>query len=144
MAYSIRADIEAIFGVDNVTKWGDLNNNENAGEITARITAAIVRADDDIDNALRGGQYKTLPFTSVPETIKQLSATLSGVHLYEARGVTDFNVESGQPQHQLHWQRKRVETDLKKIRSGQIRLDVDPDYEYTPKVIEDTYDRSNP
>ncbi len=133
--YSIDADIEARYGVDNVAKWADLNNNLDAAEIAARKLWARTQAQSDIDDALRGGPY-TVPFAATyPPAIVDLEATLAGVLLYESRGVQDFDPETGRPQHRLHYQRSRVEKKLKQIRSGAVRLDVATVATAHPQVV---------
>lgn len=134
MAYIVRADIEAIFGVSNIDVWADLNNNDNAGEITARITAAITRAEAMVDDRLRGGPY-TVPFTgTIPETIKDVTARLAGVWLYESRRIEDAeDDEVGRaPYHQ-----KVAEKTLSDIAAGKIRLDVATRTLY-PQIVEDS------
>lgn len=139
MAYQTRADVEAVYGVDNVAKWADLNGNKVDSEITSRISSAIADADAMIDDKLRGGPYKTLPFSPVPLIIKRAAALLAGVILYESRGVTEFNVETNEPQHRLLWSVREVDRIIKGVRSGLIRLD-DPTNERTsvPQAVKET------
>ncbi len=122
-AYCARADIEQIFGTSNVEKWADLDDDADATKITARITAMIAEASEDIDDQLRGGRYE-LPFPSGTMTITTLAARLAGVLLYEARGVRDFESETGTPYHRLQWHRNRVEQVIKEIQSGQRILNA--------------------
>lgn len=137
LTYSTNADIEARYGVDNVAKWADLNNNQSAAEIDARKSWARTQAQADIDDALRGGPY-AVPFAApYPAAIVDLEATLAGVLLYESRGVQDFDPETGRPQHRLHYQRSRVEKKLKQIRAGAVRLSVAAVATAVPQVIPD-------
>lgn len=46
--YCTRADIEAIFGTSSVSMWADMNEDENAADITARIALAITVATEEI------------------------------------------------------------------------------------------------
>ena len=39
MAYSVRSDVEMIFGVTNVAAWADLDNDKDPAKIQARIDA---------------------------------------------------------------------------------------------------------
>lgn len=125
MAYSVRADIEVRFSKGNIAKWADLDDDGVLADIESRITAAITYADAVIDARLRGGPY-TIPFvaSTLPELILDASAKLAGVWLYEARGVTDWDVESGKPQHQLHFQKNEVMKLLKELMVGRVRLDL--------------------
>ena len=123
-AYSGSADVEAQYGIDNVSKWEDINNNENAAEITARITFAIVEADDMIDSMLRGGPY-TIPWTSPPVGIVSLSAMYAGVWLYSARGVTDYDSE-GKAVDQLQHHRKLFSERIRDILAGRYQPEAYP------------------
>jgi len=120
-AYCVRADIEQMFGPVNVTKWADLDNDRDADKIAARIAAMIDDASNEIDDRLRGGSYE-IPFGTAPKTVQLLAARLAGVLLYEARGVEDFESETGKPYHRLQWHRDRVDRVLSQIRSGARRL----------------------
>lgn len=136
MAYIVRADIEDVFGVDNVKTWADLDNSGNLTDIAARITVAITKADALIDDMLRGGMY-TIPFTgTIPETIKDISAKLAGVWLYEARGTSDVSESSGEPVHRLTWARDSAMSNVRKILAGVIRLDLTTRITY-PQIVED-------
>lgn len=112
------------FGAENIQSWasisGDSDDSQQKGEA---INAAIVQADEYVDLVLRGGCYK-LPFATVPQILKNVGSALAGVFLYEAKGVTDFNPESGGPQHRLQWQKKWAERTLDMIRVGTMKLDV--------------------
>ena len=118
--YCARADVEAIYGVTNVSKWGDLDSDQDAGKITARITWAIQSASNELEDRLRGGPL-SVPFSPVPQTIKETTAYLAGVILYEFRGITDMT-EEGEPQHRLHWHRERVDTVISQILAGQRKF----------------------
>lgn len=144
MAYSVRADIETVYGKIEVAKWADLDGDGVADDIASRITNAITRADAQIDDTLRGGPY-TVPFTTVPQIIADISAKLAGVLLYEPRGVRDFDPDTDRPQHRLHWQRRSVENDLQSIKNGRMRLSVaatvHTDVSYPQAVtVEDDYE----
>jgi len=139
MAYSTRAQIEARFGTSNVTAWADLNNNGNAGEITARIEDAIAAADAQIDDRLRGGPY-AVPFDAetLPRTIREIAVALAGVWLYEARG-TDQQDGQGRPVHKLAAAKAEAELRLTMILDGRLRLDLERVTTEVPVVVADTY-----
>lgn len=122
-SYCARADVEQIHGVSNVEKWADLDNDGDAAKITARITAMIGYASEELDDRLRDGPYD-VPFSSGLTTITYLSALLAGVLLYEARGVQDFESETGTPYHRLQWHRSRVDQMVNQILSGQRQLNA--------------------
>lgn len=123
MAYCVRSDIEDRFGVDNVSTWSDLDNDEDSGKITARIARAIVVAEDMINTLLRGGVY-SVPFSSVPVMVVDVCAVLAGVWLYDARGVADYDAESGTAQHKLHFQRDAAIDKLMQMRTGDLDVNV--------------------
>lgn len=94
MAYSTRADIEAHFGVTNVDRWADLDSDDSAAKITARITASITYADATVDDAIRGGIWP-VPFTTVPEGIKNASVEIAAWWLYQSRPRADNESDKG-------------------------------------------------
>ena len=126
MSYCATSDIEAVFGVTNVDNWADLDNDENATNIAARIARAIVVSDAEIDDIMRRTGYRTPLVDSsgnTPTTIVNLSATKSGLWLYNARGVTDFD-GSGQPTHRLRYMQDWVQLMFNEIRDGNRELDA--------------------
>lgn len=128
MAYSTRSDVEEIFGKTNIKKWADMDNDDVTTDIEARITAAILYADAEINDRLRGGPY-TLPFTSVPTTIIRLSATMAAVWLHDLRGNEDET-------DQMEGHRKRVQTMLSQILSRGLRLNAtEVDDQGIPEVV---------
>ncbi len=134
MAYCIRADVEKQYGVDNVAKWADLNNNDVAAEITAQIIAAIVEADNEIDSRLRLGPY-VIPFVIPPVGIVSLSAEYAGFWLYSQRGVSDFDAEGG-AQDQLQHQRNHFEKTIRDILAGRY---LPEDYPIAVKTFPEVY-----
>ena len=121
--YCTRSDIEDLFGVVNVAKWADLDNDADATKIAARIARAITGASASIDDRLRDSLY-VLPITGSPSTLVNLCASLAGVWLYECRGSQDMNEVTGQPMHRLSWHRNRAEQTLRELKAGTIRLDA--------------------
>jgi hypothetical protein len=129
MAYCLRSDVEQHFGVENVKKWADLDDDENTTTIASRVAYMIEVADSYIDAHLRAAHFEPLPIeqddsSSAPTIIKHLSAELTGVLLYEARGVQHFHPESGRPQHVLSWHRSYVKLMLRQIQAQSIVLDA--------------------
>ena len=125
--YATRAQIEDRFGVTNVSTWADLDSDENATNITARITRAIDVASDKIDDALRRSPYLiplTTPAGATPTVIVDIAATLAGVWLRTARGVEDFDPKSGKPIHELSPLEYAAERDLENIRTGKTKIDA--------------------
>ena len=115
MAYSIRSDVDLIYGRRNVDKWADLDNAGTQAIIDARVTWAIALADAEIDSELSGTSY-AVPFTgTIPTLIKDLSARLAGVYLYDGRRLGDE--EESTDQVRLH--RKICAKRVKRIIAGQ-------------------------
>ena len=127
MAYATRATIEAVFGVKNVAKWADLDNNGIAEAIAARIASAIAWADGEIDDRFRKSVYD-LPIadadSTTPASIVSIASNLAGVWLYENRGVQDFDEDTGAPFHKLEYNRRRAENAIQAILSGSRTLDA--------------------
>lgn len=124
MTYCVRSDVEAQYGVDNVAKWADLNNNENASEIEARIVIACEEADVELNSRLRHGPY-SLPFVTPSLGIVRLAATYAGIWLYSARGVVDYSSE-GVAQDQLSHQRMLFDKRVRDILAGRYLPDALP------------------
>ena len=132
-AYCTRTDIENLYGTANVSKWADRENNQDTGQITARITLAIGIVSSFIDAYLRD-IYDT-PFATTPDVVKNIAVLLAGVELYEGRGVEDFNPETNLPFHKLAWHRSRAMRDLQYLKSGVLKLDFSPAATTVPTVI---------
>jgi hypothetical protein len=125
--YCTKADIEQVFGTTNVSKWADLDNDSDATKIANRIAAAIAYASEVIDDVLRCTSYLIPAATAAgatPTTIKDLTAKIAGIWLYEARGSHDFDGNSGQPYHRYAWVRRDCMRTLENIRTGRRKLDA--------------------
>lgn len=117
-----RGDVENFYGVDNVAKWADKNNNGNASEISTAIAYAIMMADADIRAKLTGSKW-TMPQAGdiVPAILVYHVAMLAGVVLYESRGVRDIDT-AGNAQHQLTFAINRVDQFIKSVHLNAIDL----------------------
>ena len=128
MAYAAQADIEKIFGANNVSGsggWSDMDNDANATKIANRISQALSHADEIINSRLRNSPYKlslTTAAAATPTLITQLAAVLAGVWLYESRGAIDVGDEG--VAHALAFHKKWVYGLLEDIASGKRRLDA--------------------
>ena len=129
MPYSVRTDVEALFGAENVKKWADLDGNGIEVDIDARVTKAIEYADGEIDDTLRGGRYAIPISGTVPVTVIQISARKAGIWLYHLRSAEDEN--SAIANHA-----EEVQLILAKILSGEMTLDLDEDTP-VPEFIKD-------
>ena len=135
MSYCARADIESVFGVENVKQWADLDNDEVSTKIAARITAAIAYAQAEVDDRLRGGPYTPPLDEPPPSVITDIAAKLAGVWMYENRGVRDYNPDTGEAEHRLTFQKDDAEKKLREIRVGLRRLDL-ADRMHAPQVVD--------
>lgn len=135
MAYAVRADVENRYGKENVKRWADVDNTNNAGDITTRINWALDQATTDLNALLRYGPY-AIPFTPTYDgSIISMCAQLAGVLLYESRGITDFNQITGAPIHSLSWHRNEVMRNVKRILANQLRLAAASAYATYPQVV---------
>lgn len=146
MGYATRTDVELEYGSSNVEKWADANNNKDAGEISARVAWALAKAKRFIDDKLRGSVY-SVPFddltfdvdkvtvlTTPPGTIRELTATLAGVYLYQSpRGIADGDAVN----EQINGLKDEVIEKLNFILSGHLRLDATITAETTPFVVKE-------
>lgn len=116
MAYIAEADIQNVFGVDNVTAWSDLQGT--AVKDTTRIAASIAYADEQIDNRFRDGLYE-IPFSPVCVTVKHWAAVIAGLWLFESRPLHNRDPDKDEGFEHL---RDEVELDMQAVVSGQKRL----------------------
>ena len=127
MIYCNRADIELVFGAINISKWADLDNNEDADTIQARIENACETASAEIEDIFRNRQY-SFPLTQSP-TLKNLVVRLAGLKLHDARGIID-----GDSTDSLSLIRQEWEKTVARIRLGEMILPGNRTSN-TPKVV---------
>lgn len=133
MTYCTQQDVKDLFGNNNVVKWADLDNDQDATKISDRIDRAIAWADNEIDSLLRQSVY-AIPFVApVPLDIKNVSATLAGVNLYENRGIQDFDPETGKAVHRLIYHKERAYKTIRQILARQRHLDAPTIVDCVPK-----------
>ena len=122
--YCTKSQIEDIFGATSIADFADIDNDESAVTIAARIARAIAVASEQVDDAMRQSVY-TLPLTSsadaTPLVIVDIAAKLAGCWLYEARGIENFQ---GQPVNQLATVKETALKDLAEIAAGTRRIDA--------------------
>lgn len=89
MSYCTQSDIENLFGTTNVKVWSNLENDADEAD-TARITAAIAYAAEQVNKRFRRSKY-AVPLTALPGEslvdITDIAARFAGVWLYESRGI---------------------------------------------------------
>lgn len=132
MSYATQADVENTFGSQNVQKWADANNNGNGGEIAARITWALTKADNTINGKLRYSRY-TIPFTvPYPVAIVDLAAELAGLYLHNfPRAFSEGDEAQAALSEQMDDCMKRIA----EIKSGQFKLEIEPAVSQHPSAM---------
>ena len=123
MAYSVQANLESAIGSLSLAQLTD-----DVGGITinaAHVTDAITKADRYIDLHLRGTH--TVPFTTTPEPIGQISVDLAVRYVYERRPNTEAT-ES------LKDRWTRAEKLLEKIARGIIKIDDSTSFRNTASI----------
>jgi phage gp36-like protein len=98
--------------VDDEASGDEIVEND-ANLLYSRLLACMKKADNTIDSYCRG-RY-TVPFTEVPETIKDISISLTVVYLYERR--MDLNESEV-----VRSRYKNAIQILEHIQDGRIRL----------------------
>lgn len=119
--YSVRANVEDIYGLDNPKKWADLDDDGDTIKIASRINEMITLADNEINCRLRAGPYK-IPFIVIPYDgmLVNMSARLAGVFLSECRGPTNADKD----RNRVQWHREQVDTTINGILAGKYRFDT--------------------
>ncbi len=135
--YGTRGGVELIFGVSNITKWADADNDRDATKIDNRVAWALRTARDRINNAFRQSIYK-LPFADIaadpatPETIQNICETLAGVILYMSpRGLADGSDQNDQ----IQSIKDDCEERITKIISGREKIDAAQDCQPAPVAV---------
>ena len=121
MPYSTQSDILKEISEDSIIQ---LTDDESVGIInTARVTAAIAKADAIIDSYC--GQVETVPFTTVPAIIKQHSITIAIYFLYSRRSALSELIKTNYDNAILH---------LKDIAKGIAVVGATTDGEYADSI----------
>lgn len=87
-----QADVEAVFGVNNVAQWSSFGSGTQAVADTARVARAIAWAESMVNASLINGPYAIplvnadLSGNEVPE-ILDAKATWAGWWLWKTRGL---------------------------------------------------------
>lgn len=81
MAYCVLADLQNATSADDLILLTD--DAGTGAVVTAKITWAIAKADAYIDSYLRA--QVTVPLTTVPTEVKEVSISLAIYYLYERR-----------------------------------------------------------
>lgn len=124
MSYCARSDIEGMFGVENVKKWADLDNDQDAAKIANRVALAVTQADRHIDRRFRRSKY-AVPLVALGgydlAEVTDVACRWAGVWLYENRGLRDVDSE-GKPVNLLTRHAKYVQDQINRYLSGRDDL----------------------
>lgn len=113
MAYSTQSDIEEILPTADLAELTDDTGNDVVD--VSKVTAAIARADNQINSYLRGKQ-NSLPLSPVPPRVKDWSTGLAIWQLYRRR----VNLEMPEPVRVDH---DDIISELKAVRDNKILID---------------------
>lgn len=138
--WSSRTELNLMFGSSQVDIWADVNSDNDADQITAKIDWAVETATDDARTRLRGSAAAGV--TCADKTLRAMTTRLAGVLLYEARGIVDTSQEDGA--HRLTRHQKIADDWFMRVRAGQIRLEQSavniPNFVAYTDDDEDVYD----
>ncbi len=90
-----QSDIENVYGVNNVRRWSQLDQDSKQGDAT-RIALGITNAESKFADRFRNSVY-IVPACGTSATYTNWIATLAGVWLYQNRGVRDAEAEGATP-----------------------------------------------
>jgi len=118
--YIARSHLEAIFGVDNIAEWANLENADPAVEGDDRIASAILWAEAWFTGRMRDGPYK-LPISTTStednEIIIHIIATFAGCWLYSNRGL-----EADEATDRIEKLTKAADDRIDRLLNGEIKL----------------------
>lgn len=117
-SYISQTDVEDIFGQDNVAKWSQLDNDVITAD-TSRITKSITYAEETVNDRFSNSRWDITTGT-VSEKVKEWSAKLAGIWLYENRGIRDTNTEGNK----FTSMKDDVNEEINKYLSGESRLNA--------------------
>lgn len=115
--YTDKTGMENVFGMQNINRWADLENNEDVNFIKRRITWAAELSTEHINGRLKNGKY-SVPFTAIPKIIVHASSLLGGMLLYDGRSIGP----SESPKDQVARHRKEFNRLINDIQSGRMKL----------------------
>ncbi len=123
MSYCTQTDIENLLPSANLIQLAD--DDEDGVADAAVITEAIASADGDIDGYCQ--EKYTVPFTAVPEIIKNISVDLAIHFLYSRRDI----MPEGRTARYKEAIRK-----LEKIAAGTLSLGADPEISESQQTLQ--------
>jgi hypothetical protein len=120
-----RADVENVFGAENVQKWADVDNCGDPTVIARRIDWSIAWATNELQDLLRDGPYEVDPLpATAAATWVPLAAMLAGWMLSNPR-VGEDTVDPT-IQRKNSWALKHVQQTVHEIKTGKRRINAVP------------------
>lgn len=86
--YTTYEDVVAEFGRANVRKWASVETAATEEQAAARVEGVIADAEDEIDDALRGGPY-VVPLTPASRTVARIVRGFVIAELRAGREASD-------------------------------------------------------
>ncbi len=118
MPYGSAQGLYDQWGRQNIRKWADLENHDEASYIDGRIAWALGKADTTINSRLAEARY-VIPFAEpYDDLIVDLANRIAGLRLYDARGITDSDDDFDD----FRNEREAIEDTLMKIIRGQMHV----------------------
>lgn len=130
----VRADLDAVFGFDNIELWADLNNNGNSGEIGARVAWAVALASSHVEARVSVLSYAWSEIET-HALIEHAIVLKAGMLLYSPRAVSS---EKDAP-NPMRQHKKDYEELFSDLQQGRLALDAARSSRPFPAVIDDYY-----
>jgi hypothetical protein len=134
--YTSEERLKTLFGTNNINQWADVDNDQDAETIAARLDWACSAATSLVNDTLRDGPY-AVPFdlTAVPTTIIDATTRIAAAFLYDSRGIQDSDPNTGEGRNLLAPHKKAAEYILQQILAGKLTLNVATTTTNIPKVV---------
>lgn len=130
----VRADLDAVFGFDNIELWADLNNNEVSEEIDARVAWAITLASAHVQAKILLLTYQWSDVETHP-LVEHAVVLKAGLLLYSPRSISN---EKDAPNPMREYA-KMYDQFWKDLQTNMIALADERASRPFPAVIDDYY-----
>ena len=125
MSYAAVADLYNRFGQTNVQAWADLDGDQDALKIGARLQLALDCTANDIDAAARS-KYYVVPLTAMDAStalqVMQLNRDSAAVWLYFSRGQLGTEGVQDPRAGAFNALKKQCDAQIMAITNGTMRL----------------------
>lgn len=135
---TVLADLENVFGRDNISSWADLDNDANPTTIANRIAWAIELATAEVEALTTGTSYDWAEISS-NVLINNAIATKAGLLLYANRAHSDEGADGSTPKNPMRTFEKRMDLFFKQLTTGALKLQSSREGRSFPAVVEDDY-----